>query len=105
MRILYEVNITIEEAIKVDYLIWLKEHIGEMVALDCFVKATLYDTLEPEIPGKCQFVVQYIAPSEEAIRRYLSQHAPTLRSRIPEAFQGKFSIERRILIKNRMQSI
>lgn len=91
MTWIYEVNLSVEDSVKEDYLIWLKAHIKEMLDLPCFHKATL---LEDE---KGQWVVQYHADSRQAIDSYLESYAEKMRGDGTNRFAGAFQATRRIL--------
>lgn len=88
---IYEVNLRVDADIKQAYLTWLKDHIKEMLELPCFERASMFEDQEG------QWVVQYHAPSREAINRYLESYAKKMRGDGTNRFAGKFQATRRIL--------
>lgn len=91
MTWIYEVNLSVDAAIKQDYLTWLKAHIKEMLDLPCFDRAFLFEDQEG------QWVVQYQAQSRQAIDDYLEKYAEKMRGDGTNRFAGQFQATRRIL--------
>lgn len=91
MTWIYEVNLNVESAIQQDYLVWLKAHIKEMLALPCFHKAALFED------ENGQWVVQYHAHTRQAIDEYLQSYAKKMRGDGTNRFAGQFQATRRIL--------
>lgn len=91
MNWIYEVNLKVDADIKEAYLDWLRPHIQEMLALPSFSDARLFADQDD------QWVVQYHAPSREAIDQYINDHAKKMRGDGVNRFAGKFSATRRIL--------
>ena len=42
MSVLYQVNLCVDSSICDEYILWLKEHIEQMLQIDGFIKADLY---------------------------------------------------------------
>jgi len=92
-KILYEVVISVDPAIRKDYLTWLKQHISEMKALDGFVSAQLFINTENENELTCHYRLK----NHEAMRAYLDGPAKKMRADGINRFSDKFSAQRRIL--------
>ena len=80
--ITYEVNAQFDQALKTEYLAWLKEHVRQVVALDGFIDATVESLEEDErlLPGKSGICVRYRLLNHRVLESYLVEHAPALRS-------------------------
>ena len=96
--IVYEVNIKVREAVADDYRAWLGDHVRELLTLPGFLSAEVM-VVEPEqsTPEHQQLVVQYRLESHHALLRYLAEHAPRMRAKATERFDGQIEIERRVL--------
>lgn len=93
MQWIYEVNLQVDASIKDDYLSWLRPHIQEMLELPTFESAELFEDEQG------QWVVQYRAPSREAVDQYLNEYSKKMRGDGTNRFAGKFSATRRVLKK------
>ena len=92
----YEVTITVEKEIFDDYMVWLKEHISEMLKLEGFKDASFYhvDVLNSQV-----ICVRYEVESRELLEGYIKNQAQRMRAQSNQNFVGKYSISRRILFK------
>lgn len=90
--ILYEVNITVDESIKSDYLAWLGDHIREILAITGFTGATLL----ADTSSQLKFTVVYCLTDEKALKNYLDQYAPKLRKEATDKFGDRFVAQRRV---------
>jgi quinol monooxygenase YgiN len=98
MAIIYEVNLKIAQTIAQEYLSWLYEHINEMLALEGFINAHLYEEVERlGEKGDASYIVQYKVASLSALQHYLEHVAPKMRQEGVNRFAGQFSVTRRIL--------
>lgn len=78
--IIYNVTINIEESIHDEWLIWIKEHIPQVLATGKFTEAKLTKILvEEEEYGAATYSVQYKAKSREALDAYYKEDAEKLR--------------------------
>ncbi len=96
MKAVYEVRVEVDNEVAAEYLIWLREHLKQIVEAVGFEKADLF-TLEHESPRFATWVVQYVASSRVTIEDYLNHHSKSFRGDAIHRFGGKFKIERRIL--------
>ena len=63
--IVYNVTIKVAEAIKTDWLAWLKEeHIPDVLNTKCFSKATILHLLELDNSEGPTYAIQYFAESK-----------------------------------------
>jgi hypothetical protein len=107
--LIYEVNLTVDEAISTEYSTWLREHIREMLTLDGFEAAAWYtrsdaiDTLpESDAPtGPRHWTIHYQVESRRHLQDYVEEHAETMRQDSTDRFGDQFSAERRILEQQR----
>ncbi|MBI2792456.1 MAG: DUF4286 family protein [Gammaproteobacteria bacterium] len=98
MAIIYEVNLKIAQTIAHEYLSWLHEHINEMLALEGFMKASLFEEIETVgEKGDARYIVQYTVASLAALHHYLEHFAPMMRQKGLQRFEGNFTATRRIL--------
>ncbi len=95
--IVYEVSLSVEAAFGEAFLPWLREHIGEMLALPGFLDAELQAVLEPTEPGRRQWVVAYRLRDQAALDAYLAEHAARMREDGMRRFAGRFRASRRVL--------
>lgn len=96
--IVYEVNLLVDEAVKVDYAEWLPVHIREILELKGFESAK-WLIKEPEADdekGKTYWTVQYFLTDKKSLDDYLRDHAPRFRKDGLDRFGGSFSAWRRI---------
>lgn len=77
--IIYNVTSNIDESIHDEWLLWIKEHIPQVLALGKFEKAILARVLVEEDMGGVTYAVQYRTNSREALEAYYKNDAPRLR--------------------------
>lgn len=107
--LLYEVNLTVDEAVATEYSTWLREHIREMLKLDGFEAAawhTRSDDAEamppPDAPtGTRHWTVHYQVASRDALQTYFDTAAPRMRQDGTDRFADHVAIARRILEQKR----
>lgn len=108
MSIIYEVNLRIEPAIQHEFMSWLYEHIGEMLKLEGFIRAVVYDPQEVEgllaeeksdimLEQTRQVVVHYEMHDKIALKYYLEHYAQSMRADGIAKFPKQFSATRRVL--------
>ena len=95
--LIYEVNLTVQTSISDDYLIWLKQHMHEMLSIEGFLNATLYRLPTTANADTQQFVAHYSLHSQATLDNYLTQYAPKMRADGIARFNDQFSAQRRIL--------
>ena len=96
--IIYEVNLEVDESHFESYLEWLNGHITEMLKLNGFIKAELFEALEEyDDEGKIMFMVHYYITDEDTLNSYFKNDAPRMQKQMPESFHEHVSIWRRVL--------
>ena len=88
----YQVSITVDEEYVKDYRIWLRAHVVDMLALDCFTGGELWESRD-----QGQFCVHYYYRSPEDFEKYLGKYAPKMRGSLPDKFSGNVFFERKNL--------
>ncbi len=96
--LVYEVNITVRNAVAEAYRAWLGDHVRELLTLPGFLSAEVF-VVEPEQDDAehQQMVVAYRLESHNCLTRYLREFAPAMRAKALERFAGQFEIQRRVL--------
>lgn len=92
---IYEVNIALEPAIEIAYRKWLAPHVREILKLDGFIDASLFNRENEN--GKVCLTVHYRAKNRAAVDLYLEKHAAKFRKEASDRFGNQFSANRRIL--------
>jgi len=96
--IIYNVTIKVAEAIKDEWLAWLKqEHIPDVLGTKCFLKATIMQLLEVDDSEGPTYAIQYQAESLDDYERYLNEFAVTMRQRSFDRWGDKFIAFRTIM--------
>ncbi len=78
--IIYNVTVSIDESIHNEWLIWIKEHIPQVLGTGKFEKATLTKVLVEEELGGHTYSIQYRSYSREALDAYYKEDADKLRT-------------------------
>jgi predicted transposase YbfD/YdcC len=86
---IYNVTANIEESIHEEWLIWIKEHIPQVLATGKFEKATLTKVLVEEDMGGTTYSIQYKSYSREALDAYYREDADKLRQEGLKRFADK----------------
>ncbi|HAT2066057.1 TPA: DUF4286 family protein [Legionella pneumophila] len=94
--VIYEVNLTIDPEIYVQFQAWLKKHVAEIIQFPGFMQGCILKQEKETIFGKEKLTVQYQLDNRANLSRYLSELAPKMREEGIHLFQDKFSAERRI---------
>ncbi|WGD36091.1 DUF4286 family protein [Olleya sp. YS] len=76
---IYNVTVNIDDSVHDDWLIWIKEHIPQVLATGKFEKATLTKVLVDEDMGGQTYSIQYKSYSREALDAYYKENADALR--------------------------
>lgn len=90
--VVYEVNISIEDNCRAEYLKWLKVHVNQMLNIEGFQKTEVF--LEV---SSSRIIVKYYVENQEMLDNYLKFHASKMRNDGLKKFEGKFAIDRRVL--------
>ncbi len=78
--IIYNVTISVDESIHKEWLIWIKDHIPQVLATGKFTEAKLTKVLVEEDMSELTYSVQYRAKSREALENYYTEDADRLRN-------------------------
>ena len=97
MMVIYEVNLTVQRTILVEYTHWLNEHIQQMLAIPGFQDAQLFKSIDQSDLREVLFVVHYQIESENALNHYFEHQAPEMRADGLRRFGSQFTATRRIL--------
>lgn len=98
--VIYEVSLTIDSEIYLEYKSWLKDHITEMLRFPGFIEAKiLTDLTDNNIEAKesQSLIVQYLIKDEDHLNNYFNNNANEMRKKGTSIFGNKFSAQRRIL--------
>lgn len=87
--IIYNVTSNIDDSIHDEWLLWIKDHISQVLATGKFEKATLTKVLVEEEMGGVTYSVQYKCYSREALDAFYSNDAPAFRAEISRKFGDK----------------
>lgn len=99
VMIIYEVNLSITQGIKENFLKWLSPHIEEILQFPGFISAQTYQDLEPNTEN-LKLVVHYQVESLKLLNTYFLKHSEKSRQQAIDLFGNEFSASRRILKKN-----
>jgi len=77
--IIYNVTVNIDESIHNEWLVWIKEHIPQVLATGKFTEAKLTRVLVEEDLGGVTYSIQYRAISRNHLEDYYKLHADKLR--------------------------
>ncbi len=97
---IYNVTINVEESIHDEWLVWIEEHIKEVLATGRFLSAKLTQVLVEEEMGGVTYSVQYTASTRKDLDDYYQYDAEQLRSDGMKKFADKmlaFRTELRIV--------
>jgi Domain of unknown function (DUF4286) len=97
-EVIYAVALDVDAGVIGRYLVWLRAHMRQIVALPGFVGAQLFEQDEPPAQaGRVNLCVQYTLRDEQALATYLREHAPRLRAEGEALFGGHFRASRQVL--------
>lgn len=97
--IIYNVTIKVDNEILDEWLVWIAEHMPQVVATGCFERSSFFELLEPRVDEHRTFVAQYMAKTQEDYQRYVNDFAPKMREEGMQKFGEKFVAFRSILKK------
>ena len=88
--ILYNVTISIDQVVEIQFLDWLKKkHIQEVLDTGCFKSARLTRLASHTQPDSTNYAIQYLVESQELLDQYYTQFAPQLRAEGEKLFGTK----------------
>lgn len=96
MSLIYEINISIDSAIKNEFNSWLVGHMIEVNKMGCFEGYERYHLKD----NNCEIIIHYFAKDLAMLNNYLENQAPLLREEAIRKFGDKFKAVRRILCQN-----
>lgn len=76
---IYNVTINIDESVHKEWLVWIEQHIPEVLATGKFISAKMTQVLVEEEMGGVTYSIQYTAKTREDLDSYYSQDADKLR--------------------------
>lgn len=77
---IYNVTVNIDESIHDEWLVWIKNHIPEVLATGRFSDAKMTQVLVEEEMGGITYSIQYRAKSREDLDNYYKYDSDKLRS-------------------------
>lgn len=86
---IYNVTINVDESIHKEWLIWIEEHIQEVLSTGRFLSAKLTEVLVEEEMGGVTYSVQYTAKTRKDLDDYYAFDAEKLRSDGMKKFANK----------------
>jgi len=95
--LIYEVNLTVAADVASPFARWLTLHIQEMLAIDGFCWATLYDRDHADDGTKRCITVHYGVSDRDQLENYFAQHAARMRDDGRAKFGDAFTADRRVL--------
>lgn len=96
MAVIYEVTVHVRETLADDYLAWLREHVGQILALPGFEDAAM-EALLDDSPGERGWCIRYRLCDRGALDHYLREHAPRTRAEGTARFGDAMRAQRRVL--------
>ena len=87
--IIYNVTVNIDDSAHDEWLLWIKEHIPQVLATGKFDKATLTKVLVEEDMGGQTYSIQYRSYSREALDAYYKEDADKMRTEGLKKFADK----------------
>lgn len=87
--IIYNVTVNIEDSIHQEWLLWIREHIPQVLATGKFTEAKLTRVLVEEEMGGVTYSIQYRAHNRAALDTYYKEDADNLRQDGLQKFADK----------------
>jgi len=95
---IYNVTIKVLAPIHQEWLHWLKEeHVPEILATECFSKATIVRLLEVDDSEGPTYAIQYMAESKALYNRYIEKYADGIRQKSFDKWGDQFIAFRSIM--------
>ncbi|MFT3909413.1 MAG: DUF4286 family protein [Ferruginibacter sp.] len=96
--IIYNVTIKTQESIHQAWIQWLKEeHVPEVLATNCFIKATILRLLDVDDSEGPTYAIQYFAENRSAYDRYIEKFAGIMRQKSFDKWGDKFIAFRSVM--------
>jgi hypothetical protein len=93
----YEVSVDVDASIRADYLRWLRAHVAEILALPGFTGVDVFEVVDPADDATLRVCMQYRLVDDDALARYLREHAPRLRADGAGRFGTRMRAQRRVM--------
>lgn len=94
--LIYEVTLDVDSEIIAEFDLWLASHVADMLALDAFRDAQVFECDSTQA-GKLRRVVHYFPASDAALQEYFVDAAAAMRQAGIDKFGDKLTTQRRIL--------
>ncbi|GAA0874300.1 DUF4286 family protein [Wandonia haliotis] len=95
--ILYNVTVSIDEAVHDDWLKWMKEvHIPDVMATGLFLESRIA-RIHAEEEGGLSYAISYLCESKAVLEQYNTLFAPKLQREHALRYNGQFAAFRTIL--------
>lgn len=95
---IYNVTTKVANEISAAWLQWLQEvHVPEVMATECFIKATIVRLLEIDDSEGPTYAIQYLTESKGLYNHYIEKHAGILRQRSFDKWGDRFISFRSIM--------
>ena len=88
--IIYNVTVNIDDSVHDEWLVWIKEHIPQVLATGKFTEAKMCQVMVKEDLGGITYSIQYTTDSKETLERYFKEDANRLRQDGLQRFANKF---------------
>ncbi|OSY88915.1 hypothetical protein WH52_04425 [Tenacibaculum holothuriorum] len=86
---IYNVTVNIDESVHAEWLVWIENHIPEVLATGRFVSAKMTQVLVKEDMGGVTYSIQYTAKTREDLDDYYKYDAEKLRTDGMQKFADK----------------
>ena len=94
--VIYEVNLTIDDGIYEDFMLWLSDHVNAMLRFSGFIQAGIFKQESEEITNQKKVTIQYQLESRKDLERYFTEFAAKMREEGIKLFRDQFSAARRV---------
>ena len=84
--IIYNVTVSIDQSIHNQWLVWIKNHIPQVLGTGKFTEAKLTKVLVEEEMGGTTYSIQFRAKSREALEAYYKEDAERFRNESAKLF-------------------
>lgn len=96
--IIYNVTIKVHTSIHTEWFAWLKEeHVPDLLATNCFTKATIVKLLEVDDSEGPTYAIQYTAESKALYNHYIEKFAGIMRQKSFDKWGDKFIAFRSVM--------
>ncbi len=86
---IYNVTVNVDESIHAEWLVWIENHIPEVLATGHFLSAKMTQVLVEEEMGGITYSIQYTAKTKEDLDNYYNLSAEKLRGDGMKKFADK----------------